>query len=89
MSKTQWITPTLMMGETPPKIDRTRRVENATEALAAIAEGFTAVLPEDAWKAVRQILLTQGLSQIDVARRLKLLQSVGVDSSVVGGTASG
>jgi GNAT superfamily N-acetyltransferase len=72
---TWWITPQLMVGRTPKGINHARRVASPEEAMAAIADGFTAVLPQGSWVAVRRILQLMGLNQLDIQQRLDLAQS--------------
>jgi hypothetical protein len=77
---TWWITPQLMVGRTPKGINHARRVASPEEAMRAIADGFTAVLPQGSWVAVRRILQLMGLNQLDIQQRLDLAQSGRVDA---------
>jgi hypothetical protein len=69
--QTFWITPRLFIGKVPAGLQNLRRVSSPEEALRAINDGFTAVLPPGAWVAAQRILLDLGLSQRDALDRIK------------------
>jgi hypothetical protein len=58
---TAWVTPRLFVGKPPPWAHV--RVTTAEDAVTAIDSGTTAVLPEGAWTAAREVLVRVGATE--------------------------
>lgn len=65
----QSVTPSLFVGESPP---RGQRVANAREAVRIIHEGGIAVLPEDSWEEARRAVEVVTGSKRDAERKVGL-----------------
>lgn len=72
---TQWITPQLLLGPMPHGLNHARQVGSPEEALAAIREGFTAVLPRGTEMGLWRILSELGMSRLEITQHLNLLAS--------------
>jgi hypothetical protein len=70
MPETHWITPTLMVGRVPDGIARAVRVSSPTQAVAAINEGKTAVLPAGDWDGARQTMRWIGMDAATIEDRI-------------------
>jgi hypothetical protein len=68
------VTPSLMLGEIPPRLTLARRIHNADEALATIRDGRIAVLKDD-WTLVPIILRALGLTDDEIKSRIALARS--------------
>src|SRR5882757_8722284 len=71
----QWITPQLFIGPMPRGLNHARQVGSPEEALAAIKEGFTAVLPHGTEMGLWRILSELGMSRLEITQHLNLLAS--------------
>lgn len=71
----QWITPQLLLGPMPHGLNHARQVGSPEEALAAIREGFTAVLPRGTEMGLWRILSELGMSRLEITQHLNLLAS--------------
>lgn len=72
---TQYVTPSLFLGEVPKRLSRTAKVRTASEALTVIREGGIAVLPLDSSDEAGQVLAALGVPQQKVATRIRFART--------------
>lgn len=75
MTSTWWITPTLLIGRKPAGIYRAKPVASPAEALLAVQDGYTAVLPAGAWEAATRVLIDLGLSRHNAQDRIRFART--------------
>ena len=72
---TQYVTPSLFLGEPPQRLSRTAKVSTASEALTVIRSGGIAVLPLASSGEAEQVLETLGATKQHVATRLRFART--------------